>query len=998
MTAFRCLAALLALSVWSWAGERPNIIFVMADDLGYGDPQCYQPASKIPTPHMNRLAEEGMRFTDAHTPSAVCTPTRYGVLTGRYCWRTQLKKGVLRGKSPALLPEDRLTVASMLQGYGYHTGVVGKWHLGLGEGLTRDTDYSRIIPRGATSVGFEDAYIIPASLDMAPYLWLKNDLAVQAPTVEDPGSKRVWAGGAGFWRAGLRAPDFTFEGVLPTIAKEACRYIGDRAEKPDQPFFLYVPLASPHTPWVPTQDFRGKTEIGTYGDFVHQTDWALGRLLEALDEHELAKDTLIIFTSDNGSHWPKRMIAETGHKANLDWRGQKADIHEGGHRVPFLARWPGQIEAGSASDQLICLTDFMATAAALAGHPLDEDEGEDSYNLLPILQGTTSKPVRKTIVHHSLNGMFAMRIDNWKLILGKGSGGFTKVALKETDPEAQLYNLKRDPGETRNLYGKRPKIEAKLRQTLARYQSEGRSRLPGEVENLLERLKRDQFKRIHQEIFRTILRGKPRVALRAMDQLPKELAGHGETHYMRAVAYTATGDLDRAVAAAIQSAANGVPVSRFLGGTKHGLEALQGHPVWQQLRKRVPAIAHGPMLGRVTGDSVHVWVRTLEEATVRVAASTKADDFSNAILSQGVRTSEMTDYTAEIAVGGLEPKTIYHYRVLAGEQDALDWSLPTYSFRTMAAAHQPVKFRLAFGGGAGYVPENERAFHTIRETEPDVLLLLGDNVYSDDPESAAMQHYCYYRRQARPEFSGLVARAPVFSIWDDHDFGLNDCVEGPEIDVPPWKREVYRVFRNNWINPAYGGGHANPGCYYDFYLGDVHFIMLDGRYYRNLDPEKGEVSMLGSAQRRWFLEKLKASRGTFKVLCSPVPWVFEAKGDSQDTWNGFREERRMIFDFLAEHQIEGVVLMSADRHRSDLWRIDRDDGYALYEFNSSRLTNQHLHKTMEKALFSYNEKPSFGLVDFDTAVDDPEVSYSVVTIDGEVVNTFRLRRSQLKME
>ncbi len=990
---FLCLLACGSLS----AADRPNIIFVMADDLGYGDPQCYHAGSKIPTPHMDRLAREGMRFTDAHTPSAVCTPTRYGVLTGRYAWRTTLKKGVLWGNSPALIEEDRLTVASLLKRYGYHTGVVGKWHLGLGEGLTEETNYAEPIPRGASTVGFDYSYIIPASLDMDPYLWLHNDRAVQAPTVEDPGSQRVWSGGGGFWRAGLRAPDFSFEGVLPTIAEKSVAYIADRAKVPDKPFFLYVPLASPHTPWVPTDAFDGKTGIGAYGDFVHQSDAAVGDILRALDEHELTENTVVIVTSDNGSHWPLDMIEKTGHRANLEWRGQKADIHEGGHRVPFLVRWPAKVAAGTVNDQLVCLTDLMATAAALVGHPLDQDEGEDSYNLLPALLRIEKAPRRRAIVHHSLDGMSAIRINQWKLILGKGSGGFTKIEVPSEAPEGQLYNLRKDPGETTNLYDQRPREVAKLKQTLERYQREGFSRLPGEAEDLLERLKLGQFKRIHQELFRTILAGKAQVALDAMDRLPGGLGEDGETHYIRAVAHVALDQHDEAVASALQATANGVPVSRFIGGTLTGLAALQEHPVMQALREEVSPIVNGPMLGKVEGTRISVWVRTLGPMRVRVAASVAWDDLTQVIVSDPVMTSEESDFTAEMTLTGLQPETTYRYRILTGEQGVEQSAhLPTHSLQTLSNPHEKTRFSLAFGGGAGYVPENERAFDTIRGMDPDVLLLLGDNVYSDDPESPPMQHYCYYRRQARPEFSALVAQTPVYSIWDDHDFGLNDCVEGPEIDVPAWKRSVFRVFRNNWINPGYGGGEAHPGCYYDFYIGDVHFIMVDGRYYRNLSPEKGEVSMLGAVQREWLLQTLAESKGTFKVLCSPVPWVFEAKGDSKDTWNGFRAERKAIFDLLGEKSIEGVLLMSADRHRSDLWRIEREGHYPFYEFSSSRLTNQHVHNTMPDAEFSYNAKQSFGYVTFDTSIPNPKVTYSVVTIDGEIMHHFTLERSQLE--
>jgi alkaline phosphatase D len=316
-----------------------------------------------------------------------------------------------------------------------------------------------------------------------------------------------------------------------------------------------------------------------------------------------------------------------------------------------------------------------------------------------------------------------------------------------------------------------------------------------------------------------------------------------------------------------------------------------------------------------------------------------------------------------------------------------------HKFHTLSQQGTKIKFRLAFGGGAGYVPFNERMWNTIGQTQPDVLLLLGDNVYSDNPKSPAMQHYCYYRRQSRPEFRKLVSTTPVFTIWDDHDFGTNDCWGGPDIETPVWKRPVYNVYRNNWVNPGYGGGDKHPGCYYDFYLGNVHFIMLDGRYYRT--PKK---SMLGPVQKKWLLETIRNSKGKIKVLCSPVPWVFRAKGNSKDTWNGFKTERNQIFDFLAEHKIDGVVLMSADRHRSDLWKIDRENGYDLYEFNSSRLTNQHVHPEMKQALFSYNKKQSFGLVDFDTTIDDPTVTYRVVTIDGEEVFSQTIPMSSLRSQ
>lgn len=467
-------------------GDRPNIVFILADDLGYGDPGSYNAQSRIPTPAMDRLAREGIRFTDAHTPSAVCTPTRYGVLTGRYCWRSPLKRGVLGGYSEPLIETSRLTVASLLKRHGYRTGCVGKWHLGLGwvrkdaakRPAADNVDWAKAVTHGPPSLGFDYSYIIPASLDMDPYCWLENGRTVEAPTDRTPGSKRRWDGGGGFWRAGPVAPSFDFTGVLPTITEKAVEFV--QRQRAETPFFLYVPLTAPHTPWMPTEEFRGRTEVDWYGDFVAQVDAAIGRIIQAVDESGFREETLVIVTSDNGSHWPIQQIEKFAHRANDGWRGQKADIHDGGHRVPFVCRWPGRIEPGTQSDQPICLTDLMATCAAIVGDTVPDDAGQDSTNILPaMLDPSLDKPIREAVVHHSLQGMFAIRQGPWKLIQGRGSGGFTaprKIEPRPGEPKGQLYNLARDPGEQNNLWAARPEVVARLTALLERYKQQGHSR------------------------------------------------------------------------------------------------------------------------------------------------------------------------------------------------------------------------------------------------------------------------------------------------------------------------------------------------------------------------------------------------------------------------------------------------------------------------------------------------------------------------------------------
>ena len=451
----------------------------MADDMGYGDLGCYNKASKTPTPAMDSLAAEGVRLTDAHSPSAVCSPTRYGVLTGRYSWRTRMKRGVLGGYSRALIDPSRVTVASFLKRHGYATACVGKWHLGLG--AAAKTDYTKPLTPGPNSLGFDYFYGIPASLDMTPYVFVKNERVVALPTEKIAGSGMRRKGGGGFWRGGGIAPGFRHIDVLPVCTKEAVKFIQGQADRAAAaPFFLYFPLSAPHTPWMPTKEFVGKSGAGPYGDFTAQVDWTVGQVVEALRKTKQLDNTLLIVTSDNGAHWLPSDIKKYGHRANGRLRGQKADIHEGGHRVPFIARWPGKIKPGTTSDQTVCHTDLLATVAAVIGEKLPKGAGPDSYNILPALLGEAKDiPIREATVHHSANGMFAIRQGPWKLILGRGSGGFTAprvVKPKPGEPKGQLYHLGDDPGEKKNVYLENPQVVKRLSALLKRYRTEGHSK------------------------------------------------------------------------------------------------------------------------------------------------------------------------------------------------------------------------------------------------------------------------------------------------------------------------------------------------------------------------------------------------------------------------------------------------------------------------------------------------------------------------------------------
>lgn len=453
--------------------SKPNIVLILADDLGWGDIRRYFPEAVVRTPRMDQLADEGVRFTDAHSPSSVCTPTRYGLLTGRYCWRTSLKRGVLNGESPSLIEPGRTTLASMLKAQGYRTGGFGKWHLGLGN--AGKTDYSKDLTPGPLDFGFDEYFGIPASLDMPPYVF------VDGRRVEEPPTKMIGDNGqplrGPFWRGGPIAPSFRMEDVLPKITSRACDFIG----KSSQPFFAYVPLAAPHTPWVPNAEFQKTSNAGLYGDFVGEVDHSVGRILDAVKAAGAERNTLVILTSDNGAPWSQPDIdASNGHRANAYWRGQKADIFEAGHRVPFIVKWPGQTPAGTTSEALVCLTDVFATLAEITGRRLEDNEGEDSFSFLEALRG--GKGSRDAAVHHSAQGMFALRYGSLKYIEGLGSGGFTKpqtVKPGPGEPPGRLYDLAADPRETTDLYRKRPEDVARLSALLHTIRSQDRSRPRG---------------------------------------------------------------------------------------------------------------------------------------------------------------------------------------------------------------------------------------------------------------------------------------------------------------------------------------------------------------------------------------------------------------------------------------------------------------------------------------------------------------------------------------
>lgn len=419
------------------AGEKvagkPNVVFILFDDMGYGEPPCYRGKSEFKMPNLDRVAREGMRFTDAHTAAAVCTPTRYGLLTGRYPMRVG-QYGVLKTYSPPIIEKDRLTVGGLYKQHGYHTAAIGKWHLGMNwPGANKAKEKDNPPPGTAASDG-------PTTRGFDYFCGYTHSGNLGMVVEQD----RV-------------AANLEPSAVQPHLAKKAVAYIDERA-KAGGPFFLYLPICTPHLPVVPAAEFLGKSGAKEYGDWLYEGDWVTGQVLDALDRHKLADNTLVIVTSDNGA--AKRVYEPL--------RECKTSIYEGGHRVPFLARWPGKIKAGSACDDTICLNDLLATSADVLGVKLPPNAGEDSFSILPDLLGTATGPVREATVHQSHTGDLAIRQGPWKLV-------FLKTGKKE------LYNLKDDIGETRDLAGTNADVVERLTKLMRQYVTNGRS-TPGEAQ------------------------------------------------------------------------------------------------------------------------------------------------------------------------------------------------------------------------------------------------------------------------------------------------------------------------------------------------------------------------------------------------------------------------------------------------------------------------------------------------------------------------------------
>jgi arylsulfatase A len=495
----------------SIAKERPNIIIILADDMGYGDVSGLNSLARTQTPAIDKLLGEGIIFTEAHASASVCTPSRYGLLTGRYAFRSENAARGIEGFAPSVIEPKRETLATVLGNAGYTTACIGKWHLGLGwqtkdeneprldvkTGLS-NVDFSKKIVNGPNDFGFDYSFIHPASLDIPPYLFLRNheviDPDVVLTTCHYPARQAnteyawdkkhtdelavYWQKGV-WWRQGEMSRSFRIEDCHFEIVKEGIAFIERQAAgNGEKPFFLYLPLTGPHTPWMPSEQFKGKSSSGLYGDFVLDIDDAVKQIKETLVRNGMAENTLLVFTSDNGGYWPQEEIELYAHDSNQGRKGQKGDVWEGGHRIPLIISWPEKIKKAATCNQLVSLTDFFATFCEFTGQLPNTGQAEDSFSFWHVLNGNTEKVVRESMVHHSSGGYFGIRIGNWKFIDGLGSGGFShpsKLVPQKNGPSGQLYNLKKDSLESINLYFQHPEKVTEFKVLMKKIIEEGHS-------------------------------------------------------------------------------------------------------------------------------------------------------------------------------------------------------------------------------------------------------------------------------------------------------------------------------------------------------------------------------------------------------------------------------------------------------------------------------------------------------------------------------------------
>jgi len=891
-------AFLWPLSTVAAAGSaQPNIVILYADDMGYGDLAAQNPDSKIPTPNLDRLAKEGLRFTDAHSSSGICTPSRYALLTGRYHWRKF--HNIVQSFGASVFDDQRLTLPEMLKEQGYHTACIGKWHLGWnwnaikkkgakpqGDGKRKayastDFDWSKPIPGGPLAHGF-DYYFGDDVPNFPPYAWIENDRVVDAPSIPyspDP----LPTEGAPEGRPGPSVAGWQQDQVMPTLTKKAVEFI-NRQKAASKPFFLYFPWTSPHAPIVPVEEFQGSTKAGGYGDFLHQSDKSAGQVLDALKANGLDKNTIVIFTSDNGPEkYAYDRVRNSKHTSMGPLRGVKRDIYEGGHRVPMVIRWPGKIKAGTVSDSLISQVDLFATLAAVTGYKLPEDAADDSLNQLPLLKNEKgSAHIRTATVHNTKANHYAVRENDWLLVAartGSISGApqwyETENGYKRDRLTSQLFNLRDDLSQKKNLLVEYPGKAAALRMRLAAIRAHG------------QRISKPELATAQGIMTGELTASSALVQVRLTSSTS---AVKGDVPGAAGKVYFTLESMDKTrqtlTAEATASAGSDFIARAAFTGLKPGTPYLCTTEIEGQMRQVGPVASF----------------KTLPGAT-------------------------MTKPARFVVVTGMNYAKFHGDSRIDLKQHAIE---------------NNTKLPPPYAGADKHL--GYPALASILKLKPDFFIGTGDNVYYDTPDNprAANQKEMrqkWHEQFVQPRFVDLFAEVPTYWQIDDHDYRIDDGDNsGNYPPSPALARKT--VLEQLPIAPA---GARNVKTYRTRRVNkDLQLWFVENRMHRspNAAPDGPSKTIWGFEQREWLKRTLKASDATFKLLVSPTPMLGPddlRKIDNHANINGFQHERDDFFKFLKDEGIlkKNFFIVCGDRH----WQYHSVNPDGVEEFSCGALVD-----------------------------------------------------------
>lgn len=927
----------------------PNIVIIYADDMGYGDLGIQNPDSKIPTPNLDRLAREGVRFTDAHSSSGICTPSRYALLTGRYHWRKF--HGIVNSWGDTVFDSARLTLPEMLKEKGYKTACIGKWHLGFNWEAIRKLDakpistgrrktwpadafdWSKRIPNGPLDHGF-DYYFGDDVPNFPPYTWIENDRVVEPPTVPYiPDPRPVEGSPEG--RSGPMVKGWRQDQVMPQLTEKVVEWIG-KQKGSDKPFFLYFPWTSPHAPIVPTKEFQGSTKAGGYGDFMHQSDWTAGQVLKALDENGFRENTLVIFTADNGpERYAYDRIRNFEHRSMGPLRGLKRDIWEGGHRVPFVVRWPGMMKPGRVSHALVSQIDIMATIATIVGFELPDTTAEDSHDLLPLWRGEpNSDGIRTAHVHNTKADHYAIRQGDW-LLIDAQSGGISPVpdwfdkanGYKPNPHYAALYNLRDDVAERENLIKQHRAKVAELHTLLAQLKKQGHS------------------------------------APRLSDTVPMARLGImvGEGTPKSALVQLRLCKTDKLV---------DQDVPGVSGVVQFNVCEADLPPSVPISTKTVDATTDRDFIARAVLKDLKP--NTRYRCDTRIGTSKKNLQDGPTAFFKTLPGLELAEPTRFVVVTGM------NYAKFHGD-DRID--------RKIHLEHNNTELPRPYSGTDKHLGYPGLA--SILKLKPDFFVGTGDNVYYDTPkkpraESLAEMRQKWHEQWVQPRYRDLFAAVPTYWMIDDHDYRIDDGDNSGDYDPTP--ELAQRVMLEQL--PYAPADKKDVKTYRTHRISrDLQIWLVENRIYRSPNAMKDgpEKTIWGAEQKAWLKRTLLESDATFKLLISPNPMIGPddaRKTDNHTNLGGFQHERNEFFNWLKKNGFDkkGFGIICGDRH----WQYHAVHPLGIEEFSCGALVDANSRlgrkpgdpastdpKGLIKQLYSQNPRSGgFLIVDVSPAKSD----------------------------